>query len=227
MEKKCAAPSIPALMRGLAVVWADMEAALDRVPLIERLNRGALRRADYLAFLRNHRQQVVEGAGWIARAASNIDPVRGTLRTRFLRHALTEHRDFRMLEDNYVAVGGALDDIRAAPKNIGAEALSAWMYHRASRPDPFDLLGAMFVIEGLGAHKAQAWGEAIRDQLGLGDDAVSFLLHHGAHDGDHMGEFQAALGEAVTDEATAAAVVKTAKVTARLYVLQLEEIDNV
>jgi hypothetical protein len=32
------------------------------------------------------------------------------------------------------------------------------MFHEASRPNPFGLLGAMFIIEGLGSIKAAEWG---------------------------------------------------------------------
>jgi 3-oxoacyl-[acyl-carrier-protein] synthase-3 len=59
-----------------------------------------------------------------------------------------------MLESNYISVGGKLDDIVQAEKNIGTEALHAFMYQRATDPNPFDLLGAMFIIEGLGQKKA-------------------------------------------------------------------------
>ncbi len=45
------------------------------------------------------------------------------------------------------------------------------MFHRASQPDPLDLLGAMFVIEGLGGMKAGQWAESLRTQLRI--DATS------------------------------------------------------
>lgn len=214
-------------MRRLAVAWTEFESRLERAPIIEKLNRGALRVEDYRAYLRNIRQQVVDGGCWIARAASNIGPRYFDLRSHFLRHSVTEHRDFKMLEANYVAVGGALDEIQSAEKNIGSEALSAFMFHRASQPDPVDLLGAMFMIEGLGTRKAREWGEAIRDQLALEDDQVSFLLYHADHDDDHLGEFEQWLGMVATDELISARIVKTARIVGRLYALQLEEIDNV
>ena len=214
-------------MRGLSMVWTEFESQLERVPIIAKLNRGALRLDDYRAYLRNVRQQVVDGGCWIARAASNIGPDYFDLRSHFMRHAVTEHRDFQMLEANYVSVGGTLKDIRAGDKNVGSEALSAFMFHRASQPDPFDLLGAMFMIEGLGTRKAREWGEAIRDQLQLEDEQVSFLLYHADHDDDHLGEFEQWLGAVVKDEAISDRIVKTARVVGRLYALQLEEIDNV
>ncbi|MGE3649120.1 MAG: iron-containing redox enzyme family protein [Reyranellaceae bacterium] len=214
------------MLRRLTSVWGEFESGLNRVPVIERMKRGRLRLEDYRLLLGNLRQQVIEGARWIARAASSIEPERLDLRSTFLRHAQEEHRDFLMLERDYVAAGGALDDIRSAPKNIGSEALSAWMFHRASQPNPIDLLGAMFIIEGLGSRLAARWGEAIRRQLKLPEQAVSFLAYHGGNDEGHLEKLWRTLGDNAFTQAIEDSIVKTAKVTARLYRLQLEELGN-
>ncbi len=55
--------------------------------------------------LRNLRQQVMEGARLIARAASNISIEWFPFRSMFISHARDEHRDFQMLERDYCAVG--------------------------------------------------------------------------------------------------------------------------
>lgn len=219
---------VQATLRGLIKVWSDFSSAVDTVPIIDKLRRGKFRVEDYRQFLLNHRQQVVEGSRWIARAASSTGSEYAEQRSTFLRHAVTEHRDYQMLEKNYLSVGGTLEEIRGAEKNIGTEALHAFMYQRASEPNPFDLLGAMFIIEGLGQKKASEWGTRIRDQLKLEDSQVSFLLYHGAHDDDHMQEFEATLGSGILAiEGMAGKIVKTAKIVARLYRLQLEELGNV
>ena len=96
------------------------------------------------------------------------------MRSSFLRHAYEEHQDFLMLEDNYVSVGGRREDIVNAEKNIGSEALSAWMFHKSSCENPVDLFGAMFIIEGLGHRLAAKWGKAIQKQLDLDPEQVSF-----------------------------------------------------
>ena len=215
------------VMRGLVKVWADFSTALDTVPLIDKLNRGKFRVEDYKLLLCNHRQQVVEGARWIARAASSVTEEYFDIRSRFMRHAVTEHRDFRMLEKNYVSLGGAEEEITTAEKNIGTEALHAFMFQRASQPNPFGLLGGMFIIEGLGQQKATQWGGQIRDQLKLEDDQVSFLLYHGANDDDHMKEFEETLESGILDiPGMGKDIVRTAKIVARLYRLQLEELGN-
>lgn len=215
------------LMRRLAQVWVDFETRLNRAPIVDKLNRGKLRIEDYRSLLLNLRQQVVEGARWIARAASNITVEHFPLRAMFIGHAGEESRDYQMIERDYLAAGGALEEILRAEKNVGSEALSAWMFHRASHENPFDLLGAMFIIEGLGARMARRWGLKIREQLGLDDRQVSFLLYHGANDDNHFAKLEAALGSGVLTEELARRIVKTAKVTARLYALQLEELGNV
>jgi Iron-containing redox enzyme len=211
-------------LRRLAVVFTDFELRLSRAPLIQKLTRGRFTLADYQAFLVGLRQQVKDGALWMARAASNVGEAHLELRSKLMRHAVVEHRDFRLLEADYVATGGALETIRGAEKNVGSEALSAWMFHEASRPDPFGLLGAMWIIEGLGRIKALEWGRLVQSRLGLADEAVRFLVYHGENDADHMAEFEEMLGLVLPDPAVSRRIVRIAEVTARLYVLQIEEI---
>ncbi|HLY58741.1 MAG TPA: hypothetical protein VKS60_24475, partial [Stellaceae bacterium] len=130
------------VLRRLAIVFAGFEGRLEETPLIRKLTRGRFALDDYRLFLVNLRQQVKDGALWMSRAASNVDDAHFELRSLLMRHAVTEHRDFRLLEADYVAAGGSLPEILEAEMNIGSEALSAWMFHQASVPNPFGLLGA-------------------------------------------------------------------------------------
>lgn len=213
------------LVRQLTRLWIEFEDSLRNVPVVQQMERGKLTAEAYRTLLLQMRQQVVEGSRWIARAASNVTAEFFPQRSMFLQHAVAEHRDFQLLENDFVAMGGTLEEIQSAEKNIGSEALSAWMFHRASQPNPFDLLGAMFIIEGLGARKAAKWAQGIRKSLGLLDGGVSFLTHHGTADDDHVDRLETLLASDVITPEVAASIVKTARVTARLYRLQLEEIS--
>jgi heme oxygenase len=219
--------AVAAAHRGLARVWIDFESGIATVPVIARLLSGRMRIEDYRSLLLNLRQQVVEGSRWISRAASSLDTDHAELRSLFIRHAAAEHRDYLMLEANFAAAGGDPEAIRRQPKNIGSEALSAWMFHAASQPNPIGLLGAMFVIEGLGNRLAGPWADAAQTQLGLADEAFTFLRYHGENDGDHLDMFDHALALAVLTDEDAGNVVRHARITARLYRLQLEELDHV
>ena len=101
-------------LRKLAVVFADFEQRLEATPLIRKLTRGRFELADYQLFLINLRQQVKDGALWMSRAASNVGESHLELRSTLMRHAVTEHRDFRLLEADFVCSGGEVEVIRSA-----------------------------------------------------------------------------------------------------------------
>ena len=219
---------VQSVLRKLMTVWVDFESKINALPLLQRLEAGKLRMEDYRQLLLNHRQQVVEGSRWIGMAAANIDAPYLDQRSMVLKHSVTEHQDYKMLEGDFVNAGGALQEIQTAEKNIGSEALNAWMFHRASKPNPFDMIGAMFIIEGLGKNFASTWVEKLRHSLKLQDNQLSFYSYHAEHDDDHIAELEEVLASGVLDIPNMAEdIVKTAKVTARLYLLQLEEIGNV
>lgn len=214
------------LVRELAGVWFSFEERLRQVPIVARLYGGEFTLEDYRRMLFNLRQQVIDGSRWIARAASNVTSEYFPIRSAFIGHTSDEHRDFEMLEANFAAAGGDVEELRAGRKNIGSEALSSYILHRASRENPFDLIGAMFIVEGLGQRIAQGWGERIRDQLKLEDRHVSFFTYHSESDVRHFERLDLSLAQGILTETLVDEIVKCAKVTARLYALQLEELDN-
>ena len=220
-------PAVNRAFTELAQVWAELEQALARVPVVRRIEDGTATLDDYRKLLLNLRQQVVDGGRWISLAAANFSAELFWLRSAAIQHAAEEHRDFQMLERDFAAVGGDPLVMASTPANIGSAALSSFVFYRAGLPDPVDLLGAMFVIEGLGVRKAAGWADRLQQRLGLADDQVSFLRYHAAGDGEHFGVLRAALRSGLFDEAAASRIVKTARVVARLYALQLEELDHV
>jgi 3-oxoacyl-[acyl-carrier-protein] synthase III len=220
-------PAVTRVLTELAGVWADLQRALARVPVIRRIEDGSATLDDYRGLLLNLRQQVVDGGRWISLAAANFSAELFWLRSAAIRHAADEHRDYQLLERDFAAVGGDPRAMATTSANIGSSALSAFVFHRAGQPDPVDLLGAMFVIEGLGLRKAAGWAHRLSASPGLRDDQLSFLRYHAAGDSEHFGLLTAALRSGLLDDAAMTRIVKTARVTARLYVLQLEELDNV
>ncbi|MGB7521530.1 MAG: 3-oxoacyl-[acyl-carrier-protein] synthase III C-terminal domain-containing protein [Spirulinaceae cyanobacterium] len=210
------------LLRQLALVWLEFERNLNSVSLIRKLYRNEFTIKDYQALLSNLHPQVVEGARWIARAASNMKDFQ--LRSTFICHAQDEHRDSQMLERNYVSVGGELAEIVNAEKNLGSEALSAFIFHQASQENPLDLIGSMFIIEGLGNQLAGKWASLIKRTLNLTEEQVSFLSYHSDNDESHIGKLAAIINAPWLTPEIAQRIIKTAQVTARLYQLQLEEV---
>ncbi len=226
MVPAAAEPGAETLADRLAAVWTELEARLAEVPLLRRLTEGTVTLGDYQRLLFNLRQQVVDGSPWISRAASNFDIDHFELRAAAIRHAEEEHRDYLMLERDYVAIGGDLDELRRGRKNVGSEALSGYMFTYADRPNPIGLLGAMFIIEGLGAKRAAGWAARFQEVLGLADNQVHFMRYHQEADSQHTGDLDAILTSGMIDDTAADEIVRCAQVVARLYALQLEELDR-
>lgn len=214
-------------LRQLMLVWLDFERKLQSIPILARLEKGTFTRDDYKRLLCNLRAQVVEGARWITRAASSFDRNHLEMRSTVIQHAQDEHRDYELLEKDYQSIGGSLDEIQQTPRNIGTEALNGYLMHQASQANPVQLLGAMFIIEGLGEKMATRWADKICSGLRLEKENTQFLRYHGANDESHFERLYDMLDTDHVNEETAAEIVKTAKVVARLYGLQLEELDNV
>jgi 3-oxoacyl-[acyl-carrier-protein] synthase-3 len=214
------------LIRQLAQIWINFENELLKVPIITKIHDGKLQLKDYELLVFDLRQQVIDGAQWISRAASNIDIDLFELRSAFIKHTATEHKDYQMLEKNYEAIGGQLSDIRSGEQNVGSIALTSFMFQQASKPNPIDLLGSMFIIEGIGKRLSAFWGEMIQDQLKLTDNQVSFFTYHGVADENHFHNLEKALNHPKMNMEVAKKIVKTAKVTARLYKMQLAELGN-
>lgn len=223
---KSSDPLAEELMRELAMVWFEFEDRLRSVPIVKKLYDGRFTLSDYRDLLFNLRQQVIDGSRWIARAASSITPEHFPIRSAFIEHTRDEHRDFEMLERNYEQAGGDLDQIRAGRKNIGSEALSAYILEKASHENPFELIGTMFIVEGVGQRIAKQWGRKIQETLGLKNDAVSFFLYHSESDVAHFKRLDLAIASGILSSKLITEIVRCAKVTARLYTLQLEEIGN-
>lgn len=221
-----AGTGVDTLADRLAGVWAELEERLADVPILQRLDAGTVTLHDYERLLFNLRQQVVDGSPWISRAASNFDVAHFALRAAAIKHAEEEHRDYLMLERDYVAIGGSLDELRAGRKNLGSEALSGYMFTYADRPNPVGLLGAMFIIEGLGAQRAAGWAARFQEVLGLADNQVHFMRYHEVADGHHTGDLEAILTSGIIGDEDAGEIVRCAQVVARLYALQLEELDR-
>jgi 3-oxoacyl-[acyl-carrier-protein] synthase III len=214
------------LVRQLTQVWVDFETQLYKVPIVKKIHDGQLSLADYKLLLTDMRQQVIDGSQWISRAASNIDIELFELRSAFIKHTAAEHKDYQVLETNFENLGEDIAIIRSGEKNIGTTALTSFMFQQASKPNPIDLLGSMFIIEGIGKRLAADWGELMREQLNLEADQVSFFTYHGEADENHFKNLEQALNHSKLDMELAKRIVKTAKITAKLYKLQLEELGN-
>ncbi len=220
-------PTAKWLGRELAIAWTQLLFYFEQTPVVQEIQGKTITIERYKAISLNMCQQIKEGARWITRAASSMDSFHEPLRNALIKHAAEEHLDFHMLERDFVSLGGNLEEIKMQPKNVGSEALSAYIFQIASEPNPIHVLGATFIIEGIGSQFAGKWAENIKVATGLTDQNVSFLVYHGKNDVDHYANLVKLLQSPYITPMVANNLAKSARVVARLYALQLAELNNI
>jgi len=212
------------LGRQLALVWQELERRFTLVDFVQKVETENVSLAEYQLYLQDMRAQVVEGASWLTRAASNMRGDLIELRHAIINHAHMEQSDYRMLEENYLATGGVRENIQNPRQNIGTAALSAYIYHIVSQENPIELFGAVFIFEGLGHMKAGIWSQHLQNALKLPDNAVSFLAYHGEADVDHYENLINIFKLPIITEDRAARIVRAARTIGLLYTSQLANI---
>ncbi|GLS24801.1 hypothetical protein [Marinibactrum halimedae] len=234
LSDKALTPLGQQCLQGLMREWFQFERALGRIPIIQRLQQSQFTLEDYQKLLLNLRQQVIEGSRWITRTASSFDRTFADIRSEVIGHAQEEHRDYEILEQDYINSGGQPEDINNYPRNAGSEALHGFLMYRASQSNPVDMIGAMWMIEGLGEKMANDWAELVeacltkafaKSEEHMAQHCTRFMRYHGANDDHHMEKLYKMIDRVCQTDADVQNILRTARVVGRLYALQLEEVD--
>jgi pyrroloquinoline quinone (PQQ) biosynthesis protein C len=142
-------------------------------------------------------------------------------RLEFIRKALVEYIDEEYGHQEWIlndlqACGTDKEGVRHGRPDTSIELMVAYLYDQIHRGNPAAFFGMVQVLEGTSIELATPLGEAIQKQLGLPDEAFSYLYSHGALDQDHF-EFFRNLMNDVTDPADQQAIIDSARMVYRLY----------
>ena len=218
-------PEAQICLQDLMQIFFNFEKLLAKVPIIKRLNSGTFTIEDYQDLLVNLKVQVVEGARWITSTASSFDSQYLEVRSIVIGHAKEEHRDYQILESDYLKAGGSAQRLQNQKRNAGTEALHAFLMHRASHKNPIDMLGAMWIIEGLGNKMATEWAERVDELTGGSGEYTQFMRYHGENDANHLDKLYFLMDRLCKSSEQRDEIARTASVVAKLYAMQLSEID--
>ncbi|MFO8142118.1 MAG: AMP-binding protein [Marinobacter sp.] len=106
--------------------------------------------------------------------------------------------------------------IRQGQPDTSIELMVAYLYDRIQRGNPAAFFGMVQVLEGTSVELATPLAAAIQKQLGLPEEAFSYLYSHGALDQDHF-EFFRNLMNSITDPDDQQAIIDSARMVYRLY----------
>ena len=210
----------------LADIWHGFRSRMWRTPLVEKINAGKLTSADYVTWMAQWIPQVREGSLWMRQAVAQLSAEYQPLASLITQHADDEQHDFKLLFEDYQYAGGTATHIEALLRNPGGEALNSYMYCKAATPNPFGLLGGIYIIEGTGQRIVPWLLPLVKQQLVLPERCYRFLRYHGENDENHLQRWLLALQWvlAAGGAAAQADIVRTARDVATLYHLQMEHI---
>lgn len=185
-------------------------------PIIAQVLAGTVSAASYVAFLGQAYHHVKHTVPLLMACGARLPE-----RLEWLREAIAEY-----IEEEYGHQEWILNDIRACgadaevvrreTPNLPTELMVSYVYDRINRDNPVSFFGMVNVLEGTSIALATHAAGIIKGELGLPEQAFSYLISHGSLDIDHM-EFYKKLMNRLDDPADQAAVVHTAKVVYRLY----------
>jgi len=222
-------PELGRLIAELAGVWHDFQSRLRRTPLLRRVTMGQFTREDYLAWMSAWIPQVRYGSHWMREALQQLREPYLELRTLIEAHARDEQDDYTILWDDYKHAGGQAQSLETLQRNAGGEALNAFMFARAREPNPIDLLGAIYIIEGTGQRVIPQLLPELRAQLSLPEKVFRFLRYHGSNDEAHLARWLRAVEIVLAHDPAgkqSARIVETARAVAELYILQFKGVRS-
>jgi pyrroloquinoline quinone (PQQ) biosynthesis protein C len=202
-----------------ANLLAHTEAArqqLQSLPIIQRAARGAISRAEYVAFLGEAYQHVRHTTPLLMACGARLPA-----RLEWLRSAVAEYIEEELGHQEWILDDlGALGESRQhwssrAPLHE-TELMVAYAYDQISRGNPCGFFGMVLVLEGTSVALATQAAEAIELSLGLPRSAFSYLRSHGDLDQEHT-HFYRGLMDRLDDPEDQAAVRHAALRFYRLY----------
>lgn len=218
---------LASLLIELATIWQDYRSRLWRTPLVRRITTNRFDRDTYLRWMACWIPQVREGSKWMREAARNLQPPFADLADVIDEHAGEEQGDYQIMFDDYKESGGLAGGIDELRRNPGGEALNAFMFAKAKGDSPIGLLGAIYIIEGTGQRVIPALLPMLKKQLRLPGRMFRFLTYHGENDIRHLARWTEVVRRVLEHDSSGEArkdIVRTAKQTAELYLMQFDHV---
>jgi pyrroloquinoline quinone (PQQ) biosynthesis protein C len=181
------------------------------------LKDGTLKRDHYARFLVEIYHYVKHSTRLLAVAAGRLGPERQRLFARFVEHMAEEAGHDQWALNDLKTLG--VDPARVVQSTPlpATDAMVGFQYFAIEHLGPISILGYIYALETLGSGTATQVGETLKRVLGIGDDALTFLLAHGEADVGHVEKLKTFVRAEAETAADRALVQRTAICTYHLY----------
>jgi pyrroloquinoline quinone (PQQ) biosynthesis protein C len=186
------------------------------LPLIRAGAVGQVGREAYIAFLTEAYHHVRHTTPLLMACGSRLPA-----HYEWLREAVAEYIEEEVGHQEWIlndikACGGDAEAVRYGRPGVATELMVAYAYDMIARVNPVGFFGMVLVLEGTSVEVATRAGAALKQSLGFGSDAFTYLTSHGALDVGHT-DFYATLVNRIDDPADRVVLIHAAKVFYKLY----------
>lgn len=184
-------------------------------PVITDVLNGTINLPLYQAFLQQAYHHVKYTTPLLMRAGSRISHDQEWLRKALIEYINEEYGHEQWILNDLVCTGMDAQFVRDSQPHFSTAAMVAVVHGNIELLHPTAFFGMAHVLEGTSVTLASQAAGVIQQQLGLPNQAFSYLNSHGALDIEHV-QFFADLMDKITDPIAQNAIITTAK---QVYVL--------
>lgn len=191
-------------------------AHVSSAPVIQALKEGRFDLESYTWFLTQAFHHVKHTVPLMMSCGGRLPERLEFVREALVEYIKEEYGHHEWILNDLEACGQNKEAIRHGSPGTSIELMVAYLYDRIQRGNPMAFFGMVQVLEGTSIELATPLGKSIQKQLGLPDQAFSYLYSHGELDQDHF-EFFRNLMNSITDAGDQQAIIDSASMVYRLY----------
>lgn len=181
------------------------------------LRDGTLTREHYARLLVEIYHYVKHSTRLLAAAAARLGPEKHRMFARFAEHMQEEAGHEQWALRDLEALGVPRSRVVATTPLPPTDAMVGYQYYAIEHLGPISILGYIYALETLGSGASTSVAEALKRVLGVGDDALTFLLGHGEADVGHVEKLASLIRAEAEAPADRELVQRTAVCTYYLY----------
>lgn len=189
--------------------------ALFAIPVIRDCLAGRVKRAQYVAFLREAYHHVKHTVPLLTASHAKLGEERKTVRAALAHYIEEERGHEEWILDDLRACGEDAEAARRSGPAPATELMVAYVYDYIARVNPVGMLGMVHVLEGTSSALATRAAESIARALALPPAAFGYLNSHGSLDREHVRFFERLVNDLPRKDQEA--VVHVATMVYRLY----------
>ncbi len=185
-------------------------------PIISRCLQGQIGVDDYVAFLVQAYHHVKHTVPLMMAVGSRLPDDKEWMRSAVAEYIEEEIGHQEWILNDIQNCGYDKEEVRSGKPSPATELMVAYAYDMAQRVNPMGFFGMVHVLEGTSIKLADQVADAVKNTLGLPQNAFSYLYSHGSLDQDHVAFFEGLMNK-IEDRQDQAIIIHACRMFYRLY----------